>query len=241
MRFLPFMRGTSLESGRAGAGWCSTGPRFLSCTSRISWSPSRGNCGGPANMTMTPAPRTSCVWRGCSGPVSGSGRRRSSNCGWNRLRCWWPRWCWRRAEWRSCPSGWPFSRCASGPRRLSTTGTVCATGRNNLMSSWTRGRDWTRNPATPHRCRRGRDANPGRNGRGRAVGRPEPPMRGRRTVMPKSWRLLPPYSLEQAEANYRLLMRSCPPDETGGNPQTSRRALELTKALEYFRGYFGDS
>ncbi len=51
-------------------------------------------------------------------------------------------------------------------------------------------------------------------------------------------RLLPPYTLEQAETNYLLLMRACQPDTAGGNPQTSRRASELTGALEYFRRYF---
>lgn len=46
-------------------------------------------------------------------------------------------------------------------------------------------------------------------------------------------RLLPPYTLAQAEANYRLLLRSSPPEADG---QTiSKRAADLAGALEYFR------
>jgi len=49
-------------------------------------------------------------------------------------------------------------------------------------------------------------------------------------------RLMPPYSLEQAETNYRALMRGCHPDTAGSDPDASKRASELTEALDFFRG-----
>ena len=46
---------------------------------------------------------------------------------------------------------------------------------------------------------------------------------------------MPPYTLEQAETNYRALIRNCHPDAAGDNPIASNRAAELNEALDYFR------
>lgn len=50
-------------------------------------------------------------------------------------------------------------------------------------------------------------------------------------------RMLPPYSLEQAETNYRALMKLCHPD-SGAARETadvSKRAADLKEALRFFR------
>lgn len=48
-------------------------------------------------------------------------------------------------------------------------------------------------------------------------------------------RLMPPYTLEAAEANFRILIKEAHPD-TGGDPTEAEiRTRELTEALEYFR------
>jgi hypothetical protein len=49
-------------------------------------------------------------------------------------------------------------------------------------------------------------------------------------------RMLPPYSLEQAETNYRTLIKACHPDSGSASPDTSSRAAKLKEALEFFRG-----
>lgn len=54
-------------------------------------------------------------------------------------------------------------------------------------------------------------------------------------------RLMPPYTLDQAETNYRALMRASHPDSGGSSADTSARATQLGEALEYFRGHFRNS
>ena len=48
-------------------------------------------------------------------------------------------------------------------------------------------------------------------------------------------RLLPPYTLSQAEANYRALIKHGYPDITGDCEGNNARAAELNEAIEYFR------
>jgi hypothetical protein len=49
-------------------------------------------------------------------------------------------------------------------------------------------------------------------------------------------RMLPPYSLEQAETNYRTLIKACHPDSGAAPPDASSRAAKLKEALAFFRG-----
>lgn len=53
-------------------------------------------------------------------------------------------------------------------------------------------------------------------------------------------RLMPPYSLEQAEANYRALMLRQHPDANNATAESSVKAAELNEAIEYFRRAFGE-
>ena len=48
-------------------------------------------------------------------------------------------------------------------------------------------------------------------------------------------RLLPPYSLEQAEENYRALIKLNHPDANSDSPESTTRAAELNEAIQYFR------
>lgn len=48
-------------------------------------------------------------------------------------------------------------------------------------------------------------------------------------------RLLPPYSLAQAEQNYRVLIKDCHPDANDQSEDSNERAAALNEALEYFR------
>jgi hypothetical protein len=48
-------------------------------------------------------------------------------------------------------------------------------------------------------------------------------------------RLLPPFSLEQAEANYRELIKIEHPDANDDSEESVARAAELNEAIEYFR------
>lgn len=48
-------------------------------------------------------------------------------------------------------------------------------------------------------------------------------------------RLLPPYTVEDAEKNFRTLIKEVHPDTHGGSDETSQRTRDLTEALDYFR------
>ncbi|MBK8091542.1 MAG: J domain-containing protein [Verrucomicrobiaceae bacterium] len=48
-------------------------------------------------------------------------------------------------------------------------------------------------------------------------------------------RLMPPYSLQQAEQNYRALMKTCHPDPNDESVENNQRAAELNDAIEFFR------
>lgn len=48
-------------------------------------------------------------------------------------------------------------------------------------------------------------------------------------------RIMPPYSREQAEQNYRALMKACHPDPNSGQDGSTARAAELNTAIEFFR------
>jgi hypothetical protein len=48
-------------------------------------------------------------------------------------------------------------------------------------------------------------------------------------------RLMPPYSLEQAEQNYRHLIKSVHPDPNNAEAGTTEKAATLNEAIEYFR------
>ncbi|MBX7210415.1 MAG: hypothetical protein K1X78_19040 [Verrucomicrobiaceae bacterium] len=51
-------------------------------------------------------------------------------------------------------------------------------------------------------------------------------------------RLLPPYSLAQAEQNYRVLIKDCHPDANDQSEESNERAATLNEALEHFRRKF---
>ena len=48
-------------------------------------------------------------------------------------------------------------------------------------------------------------------------------------------RLMPPYSLEQAEQNYRHLIKAVHPDPNNADTGTTEKAATLNEAIEYFR------
>lgn len=48
-------------------------------------------------------------------------------------------------------------------------------------------------------------------------------------------RLLPPFSLAQAEENYRALIKECHPDANDGSEESVARTSELNEAIDYFR------
>lgn len=52
-------------------------------------------------------------------------------------------------------------------------------------------------------------------------------------------RLLPPYSLEDAERNFRILIKEAHPDQAGESSEAGLRTRELTEAIEYFRAKLG--
>lgn len=52
-------------------------------------------------------------------------------------------------------------------------------------------------------------------------------------------RLMPPYSLQQAEQNYRALIKTCHPDPNDESSENTKRAAELNDAVEYFRQNLG--
>ncbi len=51
-------------------------------------------------------------------------------------------------------------------------------------------------------------------------------------------RLLPPYSLEKAEENYRAIVRMDHPDANDGSDESTERTAELNEAIGYFREKF---
>lgn len=51
-------------------------------------------------------------------------------------------------------------------------------------------------------------------------------------------RMIPPYSLEQAETNFRVLVKEFHPDESRQNPENNARLLALTEARGFFREHF---
>lgn len=52
-------------------------------------------------------------------------------------------------------------------------------------------------------------------------------------------RLMPPYDLQQAEQNYRALMKTCHPDPNNESAESNQRAAELNDAIEFFRSMSG--
>ncbi len=48
-------------------------------------------------------------------------------------------------------------------------------------------------------------------------------------------RLMPPYDLQQAEQNYRALMKTCHPDPNDESAENNERAAELNDAIAFFR------
>jgi hypothetical protein len=48
-------------------------------------------------------------------------------------------------------------------------------------------------------------------------------------------RLMPPYTLEQAEENYRRLAKEVFPDANQGDAESTKRAADLNAAIEFFR------
>jgi hypothetical protein len=48
-------------------------------------------------------------------------------------------------------------------------------------------------------------------------------------------RLMPPYDLQQAEQNYRALMKGCHPDPNDASAANTQRAALLNDAIEFFR------
>ena len=46
---------------------------------------------------------------------------------------------------------------------------------------------------------------------------------------------MPPYELQQAEQNYRALMKSCHPDPNNESAENTQRAALLNDAIEFFR------
>lgn len=48
-------------------------------------------------------------------------------------------------------------------------------------------------------------------------------------------RLLPPYTIENAEKNFRMLIKEVHPDTHGSSDEATRRTRDLTEALDYFR------
>ena len=52
-------------------------------------------------------------------------------------------------------------------------------------------------------------------------------------------RLMPPYTLEDAERNFRILIKETHPDQAGESPEAELRTRELTEAVEYFRAKLG--
>jgi hypothetical protein len=52
-------------------------------------------------------------------------------------------------------------------------------------------------------------------------------------------RLMPPHSLEQAELNYRHLIKTVHPDPNNADAGTTEKAATLNEAIEYFRRTLG--
>ena len=48
-------------------------------------------------------------------------------------------------------------------------------------------------------------------------------------------RLLPPYTLDKAEENFRTLIKLEHPDATSQSPEHNARAADLNDAIEFFR------
>jgi hypothetical protein len=67
---------------------------------------------------------------------------------------------------------------------------------------------------------------------------PEPDARERRSA--EILRLLPPYSLAQAEANFTALIKEHHPDHAGATAESHTRSVELNEAIEYFRERLGE-
>ena len=51
----------------------------------------------------------------------------------------------------------------------------------------------------------------------------------------KILRLRPPYNLERAEENYRMLVRLEHPDANENSPESNSTTAELNEAIEFFR------
>lgn len=52
-------------------------------------------------------------------------------------------------------------------------------------------------------------------------------------------RLMPPFTLEQAEQNYRALIKTCHPDPNNPSAENTRKTAELNEAIAYLREKLG--